>query len=204
MADLLLEILSEEIPARMQAKAEADLKKALLDGLKAAGVSGTKAASMSGPRRLAVAVEGLPAKSEDVREERKGPKLGAPDKAIEGFMRGAGLGSIDEAEIRTDPKKGEFYVALIEKPGQKTADIIAQLVPDIIRSFHWPKSMRWGPNKLSEGDLRWVRPISSILCILDGKTVPFEIGGISNSNTTEGHRVMGRGGPQWGWSSMSP
>lgn len=188
MADLLLEILSEEIPARMQAKAEADLKKALVDGLKAAGVSGAKAVSMSGPRRLAVAIEGLPAKSEDVREERKGPKVGAPERAVEGFLRGAGLTDIKDAEIRSDPKKGEYYVAIIDKPGRKTSDIIAELVPDIIGSFHWPKSMRWG-----SGSLRWVRPIQSLLCVLDGKTVPFEIEGIKSGHTTEGHRIMGRG-----------
>ena len=119
MSELLLEIFSEEIPARMQAKAEADLKQAVLDGLKTAGVSGNKVASMSGPRRLTIVVEGLPVKSDDVREERKGPKVGAPEKAVEGFLRGAGLSSIDDAEIRSDPKKGEYYVAIMEKPGRK-------------------------------------------------------------------------------------
>ena len=172
----------------MQAKAEADLKQAVLDGLKSAGVSGDKVASMSGPRRLTVVVEGLPVKSGDVREERKGPKVGAPDKAVEGFLRGAGLASIDDAEIRSDPKKGEYYVAIMEKPGRKTSDIIAELVPEIVAKFHWPKSMRWGT-----GDLRWVRPIQRILCVFDGKVVPFEIAGIKSGDKTEGHRVHGRG-----------
>ncbi len=188
MPELLIEIFSEEIPARMQARAEADLKQAVLDGLKAAGVAGTEVASMSGPRRLTVVARGLPEKSDDVREERKGPKTGAPDKAIAGFLRGAGLSSIDDAEIRSDPKKGAYYVAVIEKPGRRTSDILAELVPEIIRGFHWPKSMRWGT-----GDLRWVRPIQRILCVFDGKVVPFEIAGVKSGDVTEGHRVHGRG-----------
>ena len=188
MPELLLEILSEEIPARMQARAEADLMKAIGDGVNAAGLSYDTGFAWSGPRRLGVCLQGLTARSDDVREERKGPKLGAPDKAIEGFLRGAGLSGIDEAQVRSDPKKGDFYVAVIETPGREAGDIIAELVPGVIRGFHWPKSMRWG-----EGELRWVRPLHRITCVLDGAVVPFEIGGIESGNQTEGHRVHGRG-----------
>ncbi|MBB35999.1 MAG: glycine--tRNA ligase subunit beta [Hirschia sp.] len=187
MPQLLLELLTEEIPARMQAKAQADLERAVMDGLTAAGLMPEGIKALSGPRRLVVAVDGLPEKSADVKEERKGPKVGAPDKAIEGFMRGAGLSSIDQAETRSD-KKGEFYVAIIEKPGRKTVDVVAELVPNIVRGFHWPKSMRWG-----DGDLRWVRPLQRILCTFDGEIVPFEIDGVASGNITEGHRIMGRG-----------
>ena len=188
MSDLLLELFSEEIPARMQAKAEADLSSALVEGLKAAGVEGTKVTALSGPRRLTVNIEGLPERSPDVSEERKGPKVGAPEKAVEGFLRGAGLASIDEAVVRSDPKKGDFYVALREIPGRPLEEIIAELVPAIVRGFHWPKSMRWG-----RGELRWVRPLQSILCLFDGKVVDFEIDGLKSGNSTEGHRIMGRG-----------
>ena len=188
MADLLLELFSEEIPARMQARAEADLKSALTQGLKTAGVMGNKVAAMSGPRRLAVVVEGLPERSADVDEERKGPKVGAPEQAVAGFLRGAGLNDISEAEVRTDPKKGDFYVAVRKISGRPAADIVAELVPEIVKGFHWPKSMRWGT-----GDLRWVRPLQRILCVLDGAVVPFEVGGVESGNLTEGHRVMGRG-----------
>ena len=188
MAQLLLELFSEEIPARMQAKAEADLGKVLGDALTAAGLDFDELQTASGPRRLAVVVDGLPKRSADVREERKGPKVGAPEKAVAGFLRGAGLGSIDEAEVRVDPKKGEFYVAVIEKAGRAATDIIAGAVPEIVRKFHWPKSMRWGT-----GDLRWVRPLQRIVCVLDGAVVPFEIDGLASGNETEGHRVHGRG-----------
>ncbi|MEM7006205.1 MAG: glycine--tRNA ligase subunit beta [Pseudomonadota bacterium] len=188
MPQLLLELFSEEIPARMQKKAEADLGKALGTALKEAELDFTELTTCSGPRRLMAVVDGLPQKSEDVREERKGPKVGAPEKAVEGFMRGAGLTSIDEAEVRSDPKKGDFYVAVIERPGRATSDIVAEIMPEIVRGFHWPKSMRWGT-----GDLRWVRPLQRILCVLDGATVPFEIDGLASGNETEGHRVHGRG-----------
>ena len=188
MADLLLEIFCEEIPARMQAKAEADLGKALGDALKAAGLAFDALETASGPRRLSVNVTGLPVKSADVSEERKGPKVGSPDQAIAGFLKGAGLTSIDQAEIRTDPKKGDFYVAMLDKPGRMTADVVAEAVPAIIRGFHWPKSMRWGT-----GELRWVRPLQRILCVLDGAVVPFEVDGLASGNQTEGHRVHGRG-----------
>ncbi len=188
MAELFLEIFCEEIPARMQAKAERDLKEAVLKGLNEAGLGVEKIASMSGPRRLALACEGVPAGSEDVTEERKGPKVGAPDKAVEGFLRGAGLSSIDEAEVRSDPKKGDFYVATRTIPGRATPDIVAELIPDIMQNFHWPKSMRTG-----RGELRWVRPLQRIVCLYDGKIVPFEVDGIASGDEAEGHRVHGRG-----------
>lgn len=188
MSELLLELFSEEIPARMHTKAEADLKKAVVEGLKAAGLAGDKVASWSGPRRLAVCIEGLPARSADVEEERKGPKTGAPEQAIAGFLRGAGLSDISEAQVRSDPKKGDFYVAVRKVEGRDTADIVAELVPEIVRGFHWPKSMRTGT-----GELRWVRPMQRILCLFDGAVVPFEIEGIASDHLTEGHRVHGRG-----------
>ena len=188
MAELLLELFSEEIPARMQAKAEADLLGAMEKALGEAGLKWKLLAACSGPRRLTVTIDGLSDRSADVKEERKGPKVGAPDKAVEGFLRGAGLKDISEAEVRSDPKKGDFYVAVIETPGRDAADIIAEAVPAIIRGFHWPKSMRWGT-----GDLRWVRPLQRITCVLDGKVVPFEVDGIRSGNEVEGHRVHGRG-----------
>lgn len=188
MPQLLLEILSEEIPARMQAKAEADLVKALMDGLTAAGLIPEGVKGFSGPRRLVAVVEGLPVKSADVVEDVIGPKEGAPDAAIQGFLKKAGLTDISQAHVHDVPKKGRVYVAHVRKAGKATADVIAALVPQIIRGFHWPKSMRWG-----SGDLRWVRPISRILCTFDGEVAPFEIEGIRSGNITEGHRVMGRG-----------
>ncbi|MEL6414601.1 MAG: glycine--tRNA ligase subunit beta [Pseudomonadota bacterium] len=188
MAELFLEIFCEEIPARMQAKAERDLSDALLKGLKEAGLSVGQVTTMSGPRRLAVSCADVPAGSEDVTEERKGPKVGAPDKAVEGFLRGAGLSSIDEAEVRSDPKKGDFYIATRTIPGRATSDIVAELVPDLMRNFHWPKSMRTG-----RGEMRWVRPLQRIVCLYDGAVVPFEVDGIASGNETEGHRVHGRG-----------
>ena len=188
MAELLLELFSEEIPARMQAKAEADLGTAMEKALGEAGLSWKSLTACSGPRRLTVSIEGLSERSADVKEEKKGPKVGAPEQALAGFLRGAGLSDISQAQIVSDPKKGDFYVAVIETPGRDAKDIIAEAVPAIIRGFHWPKSMRWG-----EGDLRWVRPLQRITCVLDGKTVPFDVDGIASGNETEGHRIHGRG-----------
>ena len=188
MADLILELFSEEIPARMQAKAESDLGAALEKTLGEAGLKWSKLETASGPRRMVVFVDGLSERSADVKEERKGPKVGAPDKAVEGFLRGAGLSDISQAEVRSDPKKGDFYIAVIETPGRDATDIIAEAVPAIIRGFHWPKSMRWGT-----GELRWVRPLQRIVCMLDGKVVPFDVDGIASGDETEGHRVHGRG-----------
>ena len=188
MSELIIELFCEEIPARMQAKAEADLGGALQKALKEAGLSWDGFDTASGPRRLAVFVEGLSKRSEDVRDERKGPKVGAPEKAVQGFLRGAGLDSIDQAEVRSDPKKGEFYVAIIETPGRPASQIVAEAMPEIIRGFHWPKSMRWGT-----GELRWVRPLQRITCVLEGEVVPFEVDGLASSNEVEGHRIHGRG-----------
>ena len=188
MAELFLEIFCEEIPARMQAKAERDLSEALTKGLKEAGLSFGTVTALSGPRRLAVSCADVPAGSDDVTEERKGPKVGAPEQAVQGFLRGAGLSSIDEAEVRSDPKKGDFYVASRTIPGRATADIVAELVPDVMRNFHWPKSMRTG-----RGEMRWVRPLQRIVCVYDGAVIPFEVDGIASGNETEGHRVHGRG-----------
>jgi len=188
MAELLLELFSEEIPARMQAKAEADLLAALTARLKEAGLGWKTAFAVSGPRRLTAVVEGLDARSADVREEKKGPKVGAPEQAIAGFLRGAGLTSIDQASIVSDPKKGDSYVAYISVPGRDAVDVIAEAVPAIVRGFNWPKSMR-----TADGELRWVRPLQGIVCVLDGAVVPLEVGGIKSANVTEGHRVHGRG-----------
>ncbi|MEJ2518705.1 MAG: glycine--tRNA ligase subunit beta, partial [Methyloceanibacter sp.] len=184
MAELLLEFFSEEIPARMQARARADLARLLGDNLKDAGLDFEEIKTFATPRRITAVVEGLPKRSPDVSEERKGPRVGAPDKAIQGFLKSAGLKSVDEAETRED-KKGSYYVAVIEKPGRDTADVIAEIVPEIVRTFPWPKAMRWGAGKL-----RWVRPLHSILCVLGGKVVDFDVDGIASGNTTRGHRFM--------------
>ena len=187
MPDLLIELFSEEIPARMQARAAEDLKKRVTDGLVEAGLTYAGAHALSTPRRLTLALEGVLDHSPTVREERKGPKVGAPDKAIEGFLRGAGL-TRDQLEERDTPK-GAVYFATIEKAGRPAADIIAEVLEDTIRNFPWPKSMRWGA-----GSLRWVRPLHSILCILsaeDGaEVVALDIDGITSGNTTRGHRFM--------------
>ena len=184
MSELLLELFSEEIPARMQKRASEDLSRMVTDALKAAGVESANARAFATPRRLTLVIDGLPDKTPDVKEERKGPKVGAPEKAIEGFLRAAGLTSIDQATVQED-KKGAFYLAVTDKPGRATADLIAEIVPDVIRNFPWPKSMRWGT-----GTLRWVRPLHSILCLLGGKVVPFELEGITSGDKTRGHRFM--------------
>lgn len=190
MPDLLVELFSEEIPARMQARAAADLKKLVTDGLVDAGLTYEGAAGFATPRRLALNVVGVPVSSPDTREERKGPRVDAPEKAIQGFLRGAGLASIDEAEVRTDPRKGDFYVAVIARPGRPAHELIAEIVPRVIRDFPWPKSMRWGA-----GTLRWVRPLQSILCVFGPETedtdvVAFEIDGLRSGRQTRGHRFM--------------
>jgi glycyl-tRNA synthetase beta chain len=187
-SDLLLELFSEEIPARMQAKAELELGEALINALRTAGLSWTGVETASGPRRLSVIVRALSPRSGDVREERKGPKVGAPEAAIAGFLRGAGLTDIAQAEIVSDPKKGDSYIAVINTPGRAAEAILAEAVPAIVRGFNWPKSMR-----TAHGDLRWVRPLQRITCVLGGKVVAFEVGGIHSANITEGHRVHGRG-----------
>ncbi len=184
MADLLLELFSEEIPARMQKRASEDLQKLVTDALAKEEVFGEGARAFATPRRLTLAISGLPVRQQDRKEERKGPRVGAPEKAMEGFLKSTGL-TLDQCETRED-KKGEYYVAVIEKTGRGTDELIAEIVPDVIRNFPWPKSMRWG-----SGSLRWVRPLHSILCTLDGEVVPFEIDGIQSGNVTHGHRFMG-------------
>lgn len=187
MPDLLIELFSEEIPARMQSRAQADLKRLITDGLVEAGLTYASAGAFSTSRRLSLTVEGLSADSPTTREERKGPRVDAPEKAIEGFLRGAGL-TRDQLEIRND-KKGQVYYAAIEKPGRAAADIVAEVLEATIRNFPWPKSMRWG-----SGSLRWVRPLHSILCILSDEAgasvVPLSVGGLAAGNTTRGHRFL--------------
>ena len=188
MPDLLIELFSEEIPARMQVKAADDLKKLITDGLVDAGLTYGAAQAFSTPRRLALAVDGLTAESPTIREERKGPRTDAPEKAIEGFLRGAGV-SRDDLEVRDD-KKGQVYFVKIEKPGRSAADIVAETLEKTIRNFPWAKSMRWGA-----GTMRWVRPLHSIVCILSDEagveTVPVSIEGIQSGDITKGHRFMG-------------
>lgn len=193
MPDLLLELRSEEIPARMQRKAAGDLRKLVTDALVEAGLTYEGAREYWTPRRLTLDVRGVDARSRDVVDERKGPRTDAPEKAIQGFLRGAGLASIDEATIQSDPKKGDFYVATIRKPGRPAEEIIAEVMPGIVRGFPWPKSMRWGPASRAPGSLRWVRPLQSILCTFGPETeepvvVDFEVDGIRAGNVTRGHR----------------
>jgi len=183
MPDLLLEILSEEIPARMQSKARDDLRALIVKGLDEAGVGYGAVETFSTPRRLVLRIEGLPARTPDLKEERKGPRTDAPEKALEGFLRSTGL-SVDQLERRED-KKGEVFFAVIEKPGRPVAAALAEIVPGVIRGFPWPKSMRWGM-----GDLRWVRPLTSILCLLDSEVVAFDVGGYTSGDQTRGHRMV--------------
>jgi glycyl-tRNA synthetase beta chain len=184
MSELLLELFSEEIPARMQGRAREDLARLLGDKLKPAGLDFVEIKTFATPRRLTAVVDGLPERSPDACEERKGPRVDAPDAAINGFLKAAGLTSVDQAEVRED-NKGSYYAAMLEKPGRGTAEVVAEIVPEIVRNFPWPKSMRWGAGKL-----RWVRPLHSILCLLDGKVVDFEIDGIRSGKETRGHRFM--------------
>ncbi|GJE52180.1 Glycine--tRNA ligase beta subunit [Methylobacterium tardum] len=195
MPDLLLELRSEEIPARMQRRAAEDLKKLVTDALVARGFLYEGAKAFSTPRRLALHIAGLPARGEAVREERRGPRVGAPEAAIQGFLKGAGLTSLDQATTVTDPKKGEFYLAVIERPGRETLDVLAELLPEIIKSFPWPKSMRWGAASAEPGSLRWVRPLQSIVATFGPETetpetVPFSVGGIAAGTVTHGHRFL--------------
>jgi len=188
MSELLLELLCEEIPARMQARAAEDLRTMLSDGLTGAGLVIGEATSFVTPRRLAVVVTGVSAKSADIEEERKGPRVGAPEAAMQGFLKGAGLASLADAVVISDAKKGDYYVARLKKPGRPAAAIIAELVPAILARFAWPKSMRWGSHKL-----RWVRPLKGIVCLLGGKVVPFEVEGIASGAVTRGHRFHSSG-----------
>ncbi len=210
MPDLLLELRSEEIPARMQRKAAGDLKKLVTDALVERGLTYEGAREYWTPRRLTLDIRGLNARSADVREEKKGPRTDANEKAIEGFLRGAGLNDISEAQVVSDPKKGDFYIAIINKPGRPAEEIIAEVMPGIIRSFPWPKSMRSGPASTPKGSsyagiegkgsesLRWVRPLQSIVCLFgpehdETQVIPFAIDGIVAGNVTYGHRFHAPG-----------
>jgi glycyl-tRNA synthetase beta chain len=212
MPDLLLEFFSEEIPARMQARAAEDLRKLVTDRLVAAGLHYEGAKAFATPRRLALAVQSIPVRQPDVKEEKKGPRVGAPENAIAGFLKAAGLKSIGEAKVQPD-KKGDFYVALIEKPGRPAVEVIAEIVPEVVRNFPWPKSMHWGEpsyelredggfelredggRELREEWLKWVRPLHSIIATFGPETeepeiVKFKVGDIESGDTTHGHRFM--------------
>ncbi|HEY8564072.1 MAG TPA: glycine--tRNA ligase subunit beta [Beijerinckiaceae bacterium] len=197
MPDLLLELFSEEIPARMQRRAAEDLKTLVTNALVERGFLYEGARSLWTPRRLALHVAGLPAKGEDVREERRGPRVSAPDAAIQGFLRSAGLASLDQAKVETTPK-GDVYIAVIEKPGRPTTEVLAEILPAIIKSFPWPKSMRWGAASAGPGSLRWVRPLHSILCTFGPETeepevVPVAVEGVATGDVTYGHRFLSPG-----------
>ena len=186
MPDLLLELFSEEIPARMQVQAGKDLERLVVGALSDRGLLFEAARAFAGPRRLTLAVNGLPAKQPDVSEEKKGPRVGAPEKAIEGFLKSAGL-TLDQCEKRADPK-GYFYVAVIHRKGRATADVLAEILPEQIAKLPWPKSMRWG-----DGTVRWVRPLHGIVATLDGEVIPFEFAGVKSATTTKGHRFLSSG-----------
>jgi glycyl-tRNA synthetase beta chain len=189
MPDLLLEFLSEEIPARMQSRAVEDLRKLITDRLVASGLVYEGAKAFATPRRLALSVHGVPARQPDIKDEKKGPRVGAPENAIAGFLKAAGLKSIKEAKVQPD-KKGDFYVAAIDRPGRPAIDVIAEIIPEVARTFPWPKSMRWG-----NGRFNWVRPLHSVVATFGPETeepeiVRFEIDGIVSGDETRGHRFM--------------
>lgn len=194
MAELLVELFSEEIPARMQARAADDLKRLVCDGLKAAGLAFTGARAFATPRRLALVVDGLPVAREDVSEERRGPRVGAPDQAVQGFLKGAGLASLDQAEKR-DTGKGEFWFAVITRRGGPTAEALPGIIDAAMKALSWPKSMKWG-----SGTMQWVRPLQSIVALFDGKVLAGEVapGGamkpIRFGDSTHGHRFLSKGG----------
>ncbi|TMU95756.1 glycine--tRNA ligase subunit beta [Brucella haematophila] len=198
MPDLLLELFSEEIPARMQRKAAGDLKKMITDGLVEAGLTYEAATAYWTPRRLTLDIRGLTVRSKDVHEDIKGPSVTAPEQAIQGFLRKAGLTDVAQAHVHSDPKKGDFYVAHLTKPGRPAEEIVAELVPQTIRNFPWPKSMRWGAASAKPGALRWVRPLQSILCTFGPETeetvvIDFDVDGIKSGNLTYGHRFLSNG-----------
>jgi len=194
MPELLLELFSEEIPARMQVKAADDLRRMVTDKLVAEGLVYEGAKAFATPRRLALTVHGIPARQSDLKEERRGPRVGGPDAAIQGFLKATGLSSISEAKIQPD-KKGDFYIALIEKKGRDTIDVLAEMLPVIVRTFPWPKSMRWGARSVKSGSLSWVRPLHAITATFGLETeepdvVKFDVDGIAAGQTTFGHRFM--------------
>src|ERR1700750_1505740 len=183
------------MPARMQAKAAGDLRRSVSENLDAEGLFYEGARAFATQRRLALTVHGIPARQSDLKEERKGPRVGGPEAAVAGFLKATGLASLDEAKIQRDPKKGDFYVALIEKPGRATLEVLADLLPVIVRTFPWPKSMRWGERSSRPGALQWVRPLHAITATFGIETeepdvVKFAIDGIEAGQTTYGHRFM--------------
>ncbi|SEI16585.1 glycine--tRNA ligase subunit beta [Tardiphaga sp. OK245] len=194
MPDLLLELFSEEIPARMQAKAAEDLRRMVTDRLVAEGLVYEGAKAFATPRRLTLTVHGIPARQSDLKQERKGPRVGGAEAAIQGFLKATGLASLDEAKIQRDPK-GDFYIALTEKPGKPTVDVLAEILPIIIRTFPWPKQMRWGAASAKSSALTWVRPLHSIVATFGIETeepevVQFDLSGVSVGQTTYGHRFL--------------
>jgi glycyl-tRNA synthetase beta chain len=197
MPDLLLEFFSEEIPARMQARAGEDLRKLVTDRLVEAGLSYEGAKAFATPRRLTLAVAGIPVRQPDVREERKGPRVGANEKAVAGFLKAAGLTSIEQAKVQPDPK-GDFYVALIEKPGRAAIEVLAEILPNVAKAFPWPKSMRWGEGSAKPAAFNWVRPLHAVVAMFGPETedpdvVPFALDGVKAGDTTYGHRFMAPG-----------
>jgi glycyl-tRNA synthetase beta chain len=194
MPDLLFELFSEEIPARMQSRAAEDLKKMVTDRLVDAGLVYDGARAFATPRRLALTVQGIPARQPDLKEEKKGPRVGAPPGAIAGFLKSAGLTSIEQAKVQQD-KKGDFYIALIEKPGRDALDVIADILPVVIRTFPWPKAMRWGERSDRPGALSWVRPLHSIVASFGPETeepslVHFAVDDVESGFVTFGHRFL--------------
>jgi glycyl-tRNA synthetase beta chain len=194
MPDLLLEFLSEEIPARMQARAAEDLRKLVTDRLVAEGLTYEGARAFATPRRLALTIHGLPARQPDVKEEKKGPRVGAPENAVAGFLKAAGLTSISQAKVQPD-KKGDFYVAVLDRPGRNAIDVVKDVLHATIATFPWPKSMRWGAQSAKPGSLSWVRPLHSIVATFGPETeepeiVPLDIDGIRGGDETRGHRFM--------------
>src|SRR5690606_28542500 len=190
MPELLLELFSEEIPARFQRRAAEDLKKAVTNALMDAGLVYEGARAFVTPRRLALSVSGLPARSPDTREEKKGPQVGARQPAIDGFLRAAGLSSIDQAKVESDPKKGDFYVAVMEKPGADAVELLSAILPKVMSNFGWAKSMRWG-----SGSFHWVRPLRAITATFgtdndEPVIVPFAAAGLTSGQTTFGHRFL--------------
>ncbi len=195
MPDLLLELFSEEIPARMQRQAGDDLKRLVTSALVERNILYEGAQSFATPRRLALHIAGLPAAQGDTHEERKGPRVGAPEAAIAGFLKSAGLADIKDAQVESDPKKGAFYVAHIHRPGRATVAVLAEILPAILRRFPWPKSMRWGAASIRPDALRWVRPLRSILCTFASPSeapeiVTFDLDGLTSGDLTYGHRFM--------------
>jgi len=198
MPELFLEILSEEMPARLERRAAQDLRRLVTGHLVDAGLTYEGAFASATPRRLILSVQGIPARSPDRREERRGPRVGAPEKAVEGFLRAAGLASLDEAEVASDPKKGDYYVARTLVPGRAAIDVAAEAIGETVRRFPWPVSMRWGAASAAEGSLRWVRPITSVVATFgpeneDPDIVPVDLDGVPVGQETVGHRVHAPG-----------